>query len=186
VLELAPPALFGLGFVLCLLTDVDGRICFALGSLATFCIALSLVSASRRVSSRVRVAFWLIAVIVGLGGALEAWTVSANWQLYKGYALEDQGRTDESVAALEAALTRMDAPALFSLGRYRLTAYGPVFESRVTPLIAIARIRYDNGEKSASIESLEAAKAAAIADPREGADMDFLNRMIDEIREQSS
>ncbi len=110
--------------------------------------------------------------------------VAGNWYYYQGIAAleKDDERASQS---LIHALERMDAPGIEIPGtRAKLTRYGFVSEFRVTPLMALANIELRAGEYDAAAEWLRKAISAGEADPSEGADLEFLGRMLRDVEER--
>lgn len=181
---LAPSALLGVAGIqlLAFAAHLDARAVLIVQT-AVAAIPLLLLPVSRRPLRRgviPAVALMVVlALVLGSG-------VAGDWHYYEGSA--SAGRDDvDARMHLELALRRVDGPGFEIPGtRVKLTKYGLVSVFRVTPLMTLANIELRAANFDAAHLRLEEAIAAGNADPREDADIGFLEQVLDGVERKQA
>jgi hypothetical protein len=142
-------------------------------------LVLLLVSRHR---PRPRLAWGVAAAFVIVAILLASW-VAGDWPYDEGHL--SVGRDDSRArVCFQEALDRMDSPGLSIPGpaRVKVTRYGVVSEFRVTAMVSLANIELRAGNLEAAEHWVGQAIEVGRSDPREEADIAFLEDMLDGIR----
>lgn len=180
--------MLGISLVLSLgsiLIGADARVQHAAGALLLASGAGALLVEWRERGQRHSVIVLPVVALLMAWALLGAWSVSANWPLYSGRAAHDAGELAVARARLQLAIQRMNGAGIdVPLTRYRLTAAGPVYVTRVTCMTELAAIAAEEGRWDEAIDWLREAETAGRADPGEDADFEWIADMIMQLEQR--